>query len=229
MGRVAGDVVTAGSAYHFNANGYGTHQAMAEFVAAGSTVLDVGCSSGYLLEYLERRKGCRCVGIEPDPSAARRASSLGFEVMCAPADEALGAIDPTRSFDFIVFGDVLEHMMEPLQVLRRSLPFLTCGGAVVVSLPNVVSLRARLRLTCGVWRYEEMGIFDRTHLRFFTIRTGRELLSDAGLRIVQERYVGPLTFHGGRRFEAITRLRPQLLANGMVFLAQPAGVPTDAG
>lgn len=221
--------VTERSGYQFNFRGYGAHQAIADMVVGKTTVLDVGCASGYLMEYLRRRKDCHCVGIEPHAPSASRASSLGFEVICATAEHALDAIDPSRTFNTIIFGDVLEHMVEPLAVLKRACALLKPDGAVVVSLPNVVSLHARVRLTCGIWRYEEMGIFDRTHLRFFTVRTGRELLSDAGLRIVQERYVGPLTFHGGRRFEAITRLRPQLLANGMVFLAQPAGVPTDAG
>ena len=71
-----------------------------------------------------------------------------------------------------------------------------------------------------------MGIFDSTHLRFFTIRTGRELLVEASYAITDERFVGPLTFLGGRRLESITRLRPQVLANVMIFAARP--VPSDA-
>jgi len=217
--------VTAAPSYRFNERGFGTHQAIAELVAPNTVVLDVGCASGYLMEHLRREKGCRCIGIEPDPDAAARASSRGFEVIGASAADALGILGPDRQFDHIIFGDVLEHMSEPLGILTQFSSRLSMDGLVVVSLPNVVSLHARLRLAFGIWRYEDMGIFDRTHLRFFTIKTGRELLSDAGLCVVSERFVGPLTFYGGRRLAFLTGLRPQLLANGMVFGARLAGLP----
>lgn len=190
-------------------------------ITAKSTVLDVGCAAGYLMEHLARTKGCACVGIEPNPVAAAQASSLGFEVINASIDDVLKTSDVTRKFDFLIFGDILEHMQEPLSVLTKSLTLLSPDGMVVISLPNVVSLRARLRLTCGIWRYEEVGIFDRTHLRFFTLRTARQLLEEAGLYVLKERFIGPLTFYGGRRLERATRLRPQILASQMVFGARP--------
>ena len=207
--------------YHVNQRGYGAHQAIAEMVIANTTVLDVGCAAGYLMEHLARTKGCACVGIEPNPVAAAQASSLGFEVINASAEDALMTLDVMRRFDCLIFGDVLEHLQEPLSVLAESLELLNPDGMVVVSLPNVASLHARLRVACGIWRYEEMGIFDRTHLRFFTLRTARQLLEEAGLYVRQERFVGPLTFYGGRRLERATRLRPQVLANQMVFGARP--------
>ncbi len=211
----------ANANYRFNDRGYGTHQAISELVEVGTTVLDVGCASGYLMEHLRRTKNCSCVGIEPNQESADRASGLGFTVVC---DSALGAhpvMDGTWKFNHIIFGDVLEHMVEPLEVLERYRSLLAPDGTMIVSLPNIVSLGARVRIACGVWRYEEMGIFDRTHLRFFTVRTGQELLAEAGLAIVNKRFVGPLTFYGGRRFQGITRLRPQVFANVMIFAARP--------
>ena len=112
-------------------------------------------------------------------------------------------------------------MTEPGQILEYCRSLLCPNGTIIVSLPNIVSLRARMRIACGIWRYEEMGIFDATHLRFFTVRTGRELLEQAGYAIFDERFVGPLTFLGGRRLESITRLRPQILANVMIFAERP--------
>jgi 2-polyprenyl-3-methyl-5-hydroxy-6-metoxy-1,4-benzoquinol methylase len=212
----------ASAEYAFNQRGYGTHQAMTELVEVGATVLDVGCASGYLMENLRRTKNCHCVGIEPNPVAAGRASALGFEVIPSTAIDALAAKQKSGDqFKHIIFGDVLEHMTEPQQVLERCRSLLAPNGTIIVSLPNIVSLRARVRIACGIWRYEEMGIFDRTHLRFFTIRTGRELLVEAGYAIIDERFVGPLTFLGGRRLESVTRLRPQVLANGAIFSARP--------
>lgn len=212
----------ASAEYGFNHRGYGTHQAIIELVGVGATVLDVGCASGYLMENLRRTKNCHCVGIEPNPVAAGRASALGFDVITSTAIDALAAKRKSGDqFEHIIFGDVLEHMTEPNSVLEQCRSLLSPNGTVIVSLPNIVSLRARMRIACGIWRYEEMGICDRTHLRFFTIRTGRELLAEAGYAIFDDRFVGPLTFLGGRRLQSVTRLRPQVLANGMVFAARP--------
>ena len=211
----------ASAEYAFNHRGYGTHQAIIELVEVGTTVLDVGCASGYLMENLRRTKNCHCVGIEPNPVAAGRASALGFDVITSTAIDALAAKRKSGDqFYHIIFGDVLEHMTEPQQVLERCRSLLAPNGTIIVSLPNIVSLRARVRIACGIWRYEEMGIFDRTHLRFYTIRTGQELLTQAGLAIVDQHFVGPLTYYGGRRLEGVTRLRPQLFANNMILAAR---------
>ncbi|MDA8391760.1 MAG: class I SAM-dependent methyltransferase [Actinomycetota bacterium] len=191
-----------------------------EMVRFGTRVLDVGCASGYLMESLRRTKNCHCVGVERNPDAAGEASALGFDITVDSAMAALSAIGREREFDHIVFGDVLEHMVEPLEVLERYRTLLAPNGTIIVSLPNIVSLVARLRITGGIWRYQDFGIFDRTHVRFFTIRTGRELLEQAGLAIIAQRFVGPLTFYGGRRFQTMTRLRPQIFANQMIFGAR---------
>ena len=99
---------------------------------------------------------------------------------------------------------------------------LTPGGSVVVSLPNIAYALARLRLLRGVWRYERTGIFDDTHLRFFTRATAREMLERAGLRVEAERHIGPASYAVGRPGMAVTRLRPGLLASQLVFLARLA-------
>jgi len=101
------------------------------------------------------------------------------------------------------------------------LPLLATGGSVIVSLPNVLTASARLRLLAGIWRYEDVGIFDRTHLRFFSVATARELVHDAGLRIVDELDVGPLTHRLGQRAVALTKLRPGILATQIVIRAEP--------
>lgn len=209
--------------YGFNQRGYGTHQAISDMVTSFSRVLDVGCASGYLMEHLRRTKKCECVGIEPNPVAAGRAAALGFEVIPEGASSAVNSERLTRlkkQFDYVVFGDVLEHMINPLEVLRTYKSLLCSEGTIIVSLPNIVSLRARVRIACGIWQYDDMGIFDRTHIRFFTIKTGRDLIAEAGLTSVQERFVGPLTWYGGRSLQIITKLRPQLLANNMILAAR---------
>ena len=207
------------SSYHANGRGYGSHQAIVELVTPNSDVLDVGCASGFLMSQLEESKECRCVGIEPDLYSAEVARSNGFTVLGQDAVSAFETLESSEKFDQIIFGDVLEHMIDPLTVLSKSLDLLRPSGAVIVSLPNIVGPRGRVPTTLGIWRYHESGVFDRTHLRFFSVPTGRELMINAGFRIEQEIFVGPLTTLGGRPFRRLTSFRPNLLANQMIFLA----------
>lgn len=204
-----------------NRRGYGAHQAIADRVRSSSKVLDVGCASGYLMVYLRETKGCDGVGIEQDVESARRARESGFVVINGDAEATIAAAADHQPFDHVIFGDVLEHMVNPHAVLSTCRTLLSPGGTAVVSLPNIVSMRARLKLTLGIWRYEDTGIFDRTHLRFFSVATGRDLVEESGFQVIHESFVGPLTFFGGRPFLPIIAARPGLLANQMVFEARP--------
>lgn len=171
------------------------------------------------MTHLRDYKDCSCIGIEVNRDSVNQARAQGFTVVHENAQQGLSAVSEYQPFDHIIFGDVLEHMIDPLSVLKASRDLLSQNGTVLVSLPNIVSLVARARLCLGVWRYEDSGIFDRTHLRFFTVRTGHELIEKAGFTMSNVSYVGPLTFYGGHRFLRVTALRPGLLANQMVFEA----------
>ncbi len=92
---------------------------------------------------------------------------------------------PGRRFDLILFADVLEHVADPLAVLRRLLGYLTDDGHVLVSLPNVAAWTVRLGLLAGRFDYRPSGILDDTHLRFFTRDSARRLLEDAGLDVLR--------------------------------------------
>lgn len=204
------------SPYLLNGRGVGTHQLIARWVTPKSRILDVGCADGYVMGLLRDAKACTCVGIEMGPAAAavRRA---GFEVIDQPAPQAFAAARVHGLFDHVIFADVLEHMADPQPVLQAAASLLSPGGSVLVSVPNVAFLPARLRLLRGRWDYEETGIFDATHLRFFTVETARALMVDAGLRVERAAFVGPLTYRMGETGLALTRLRPQLLANQVVL------------
>ena len=213
------------SPYGFQNRGYGSHQAISNLVRPGTDVLDVGCASGYLRAHLRDSKECQCVGIEPNRESAMAGQSRGLNIVIDDALSGISSLAPTARFDHIIFGDVLEHLIDPMTVLNASRDLLRPSGSLIVSLPNIVSLHARATIALGIWRYHEAGIFDKSHLRFFSVKTGRELLCDATYRITQEEFVGPLTFWGGRRLKSVIKLRPNLLANQMVFSAVPI-IPT---
>ena len=149
---------------------------------ANRRVLDVGSAHGYLAAAL-RDRGFRVTGIEANPDLALEAAQYCDELVVADLDEPLP--DFNEQFDVVLFGDVLEHLKDPLDVLTSLTQNLKPDGIVIVSLPNVANLYVRLHLLMGRFDYQERGILDRTHLRFFTRKTFRQLLDDAGLEVVQ--------------------------------------------
>jgi GT2 family glycosyltransferase/2-polyprenyl-3-methyl-5-hydroxy-6-metoxy-1,4-benzoquinol methylase len=146
-------------------------------------VLDVGCATGSVAQALTER-GCRVVGIEIDPIAAKQAERFCDEVIVGDV-EALDLADSlgTRRFDVILLGDVLEHLRDPGRVLRALAGFLAPGGYVVASIPNITHASIRLALLTGRFRYTDEGILDRTHLRFFDRAGVQELFVNAGYHI----------------------------------------------
>lgn len=161
-----------------------SHAYIVRLVGPGKRVLDVGCATGYLGETLKRR-GCEVVGVELDPDAAAKAATVLDDVVVADLEQAdLLAMFGPDSFDVVVFGDVLEHLRDPLPLLRSSVGLLRPGGSVVISVPNVAHGSVRLALLQGRWEYNELGLLDATHVTFFTRASLLRMLERAGLGVV---------------------------------------------
>jgi 2-polyprenyl-3-methyl-5-hydroxy-6-metoxy-1,4-benzoquinol methylase len=96
----------------------------------------------------------------------------------------------------VIFADVLEHMTDPWSALKDWTDRLATGGSVVMSIPNVGHHSALSPLVAGHWHYEDAGIMDRTHLRFFTRETVLELVAGAGLRVIRLERVLNCPWHG---------------------------------
>lgn len=144
-------------------------------------VLDVGCMTGALgAEFKRRNPGCRYLGIEQDPAAARIAAARLDEVATSCVEDEPFPFGP-GPFDCIIYGDVLEHLRDPWAVLRRHAPSLAEDGVVLICMPNAEHWSFAERLLRGTWDYEPIGLFDRTHLRWFTAETTHRALTAAGL------------------------------------------------
>ncbi len=97
-----------------------------------------------------------------------------------------------KSYDLLIFADILEHLYDPWQVLSRYATYLRPGGRLLTSIPNIQHWATVIRLLTGRWRYRDGGTLDRSHIRFFTRRTARELVQKAGLEIDKIKYgMGP--------------------------------------
>lgn len=157
-----------------------------EVIPAGEhRVLEVGCAEGATGADL-KKNGCasEVVGIEMSPEAASVALKRLDHVVCGDL-EKLTLQEPCfteDSFDYIICGDVLEHLNDPWQQLERLSKLLKPGGKIIVSLPNIRYYEVSLPLVFrGDWTYQESGILDSTHLRFFTQKTSVQMLLKAGL------------------------------------------------
>ncbi len=207
------------------------HRLLVDAVPPGSRVLDVGCSTGYLAAVLAAT-GCRTVGVEADPSSAARAQAR--DVLSATL---VGSVDDPDvraraaehgPYDAILFGDVLEHLPAPEETLRALAGQLAPDGQVVVSLPNIGHWTARRQLIRGRFPREAHGLFDATHLRWFTRQGAHDLFRDAGLAVTGEAFSPaplPLQAHVASlaRLERLAvRARPELFALQVVLTGRPA-------
>jgi len=157
-----------------------SHTMMVELVGSHKRVLDVGCSNGYLAQVLVER-GCQVSGVEYDAAAAEQARPHLDQLVVGDLEQLdlVAELGPSR-FDVIVFGDVLEHLRDPLPVLRQARHLLAPGGYVVLSIPNVAHGAVRLTLLQGRFDYRPLGLLDSTHIRFFTRDNLKALLHEAG-------------------------------------------------
>ncbi len=189
---------------------YSSHQIIIRLVGGGRKVLDVGCSNGNLAKIFQEN-GCEVVGIEYDSSAAEKAKEFCQEVIQGDLDDDKifrHKVLQKEKFDVIVCGDILEHLKDPAAVLEKLKKLLKPEGYFVISLPNVAHYTVRWQLLRGKWNYQETGILDKTHLRFFTYKSMLRLFSELNLEVENVFYspwVPPL-----RRFWRRIKLVPYL-------------------
>jgi len=147
-------------------------------------VLEFGCSSGALArEYKKINPAARYVGVEISSEYAELARRFCDDVLVLDADRVEDSFfDSQASVDCWVFGDVLEHLKDPWRVLRQIRRVME-SGCVVACIPNAQHWSVQARLCAGSFRYEDSGLMDRTHLRWFTRQTMFELFQSCGFKI----------------------------------------------
>ena len=163
-----------------------SHTIAIDFVAekAGGKklhILDVGCSAGYLGEYF-KTLGHRVTGIDISAEAIEVARGYLDEVYCESLDTFF-ARTFSNKFDVVIFGDVLEHVINSEEILKKTAQHLSPTGFVVASIPNVSHLAVRAMLLEGRWEYANLGLMDRDHFRFFTKENIHKLFADSNYEV----------------------------------------------
>lgn len=145
--------------------------------AVAEKVLDVGCGEGNFGIAVKKQLNCEIWGIEINQRAAKVASAKYDRVLVGDIFEVLPEL-PLEYFDCIVFNDILEHLENPCEALRLIKVYLNHEGVVICSIPNIRHYRTFFKLVFKKqWRYENQGVMDKTHLRFFTEKTIREMFN----------------------------------------------------
>jgi 2-polyprenyl-3-methyl-5-hydroxy-6-metoxy-1,4-benzoquinol methylase len=147
-------------------------------------VLEIGCGRGDTLEYLKSNDYCGWTcGVDLFPEAIESARSKVDEVHQGNIEEMLLPIEP-GSIDVILCLDVLEHLLNPEKVVAYLHTLLVPGGAMIASIPNVRHRSVILPLVLqDKWEYQDGGVLDNTHLRFFVRKTAIDLMQSSGLKL----------------------------------------------
>jgi GT2 family glycosyltransferase/2-polyprenyl-3-methyl-5-hydroxy-6-metoxy-1,4-benzoquinol methylase/glycosyltransferase involved in cell wall biosynthesis len=165
-----------------------SHTKMFDFIADDChghrrRILEVGCATGFFGAVLKEH-GHEVWGVEVSPQAAAVARERLDHVYVGTIEDFLASEEITDVvFDYIIYGDVLEHLVDPTQVLQQCQRIQAPEGKVVASIPNIAHLAVRLLLLEGRWEYSPLGILDNTHLRFFTRTSIVEMFSTAGFTV----------------------------------------------
>lgn len=192
-------------------------------------ILDVGCWTGALGLELQKQKyknNYTLDGIELNTEAIKKAKKSGYRTVFNINLNHLDNyyINQLPTYDIIIFGDVLEHTQNPEKVLIQLKTLLKPTGMIAISLPNIGFIYFRLTHLFGKWDYTETGIMDKTHLKFFTVKSATKLINNSNLKVIEkDGYAGieNKTLIVRSIFKRLAKIYPPLFAIQMTFLVKP--------
>lgn len=179
-------------------------------------VLDVGCSRGELGASLKRANRDReVIGIEMNQDYCTTAVGQLDSAICADLNSFdWDTLSKQVAFDCIIFADVLEHLADPLRHLKGAASCLSSNGTVVLSLPNIRHISAFYSIfLCGTFPQRERGLFDSTHVHWFTYRDAVKLLESAGYIIDSQSFNIRVRDRGNGKLNKIARYLLEPIAN----------------
>jgi 2-polyprenyl-3-methyl-5-hydroxy-6-metoxy-1,4-benzoquinol methylase len=193
-------------------------------VGTGKRVLELGCSTGYMSQNMTQKRNCSVTGIEVDRAAADQAAKFCRQVLVRDLNHP-DWISGLRKgeFDVVLLGDVLEHLVDARELLVQIRELLDSYATVVICLPNVVHWITRLKILFGRFDYECAGTLDHTHLRFYTVKTARELIESAGYRITRfhPAFGGSLSGYARPIWQMLAHWFPGFFAFQLLYEAKP--------
>ena len=190
-------------------------------ISANSNCLDVGCWTGNLGKALIEKKNCTVDGMDFRDDVLKYAKEVGyhktFKLNLNSPELDFSLLGDTK-YDFIIFADVLEHLINPDNILHSLKNNLTPDGNIIISLPNVAFLLNRILLLFGRWNYKEFGTLDKTHLKFYTIDSAIKMIEKTGFKIVKIRPYNQFVIL--KKLHPLEHFFPRLLAYQFLIKAK---------
>jgi 2-polyprenyl-3-methyl-5-hydroxy-6-metoxy-1,4-benzoquinol methylase len=221
---------TKSSRYHYVIPDFEAHPdsfnrtwVLLDWAGSGKRVLELGCSTGYMSQYMTEKRNCCVTGVEVDEYAAQQAAKFCQKVLVRDLNRSDWMADLDKnSFDVVLMGDVLEHLVDPQKLLHQVRDLLDANASIIVCLPNVVHWLTRLKLLFGRFDYEAHGTLDHTHLRFFTVKTARQLIEGSGYRITKfhPAFGGKMSGHAQPIWQRLATWFPGLFAFQLLYQAK---------
>lgn len=146
-------------------------------------ILEIGSSAGYMTKEFTRSGGVVDV-VESNPAAAKLAGKAAREVFIGSIEDQTLQQKIKDRYDFIICADVLEHLIDPEKVLLYLKTKIKKTGRIIISIPNIGIWDARVNLLKGRFNYQESGLMDKTHLRFYTYQGFQKILHELGFNII---------------------------------------------
>jgi 2-polyprenyl-3-methyl-5-hydroxy-6-metoxy-1,4-benzoquinol methylase len=164
-------------------------KALGEFNLSNKKILDIGCHTGVLLSRLRQARddSSSYFGADLYDNLEKEFDYIDF-LKCDLNEKELDKVFNNNAFDVVILADILEHLVNPWEALFNIKKILKPGANIAVSLPNSGHWFFRLKVLFGQINYESNGLFDITHLRFFTRKTAKELIFNQGYEIKKFNY-----------------------------------------
>lgn len=158
---------------------YNIDRQSVNLVPTGSKVLEIGCATGFMGEYLIKKKKCIVTGVEMRLEEAKIAQAKLSQVVVGNIEypEIQKKID--KDFDVVLASALVQHLVTPQDSLRVWKKFLKKDGVLIITCSNIVHWTTRLQILRGKFEYQEYGLLDNTHLKFFTPQTFKALVESA--------------------------------------------------
>ena len=159
-------------------------------IGRNKRVLDIGCGPGSITKILAQQGGCQVTGLDLEPEAIKMVTPYCTQVIQTDlnSSEWPSLLDGIEKFDIVLATDVLEHLYDPWKTLQKMAFLINSNGYLVISLPHVGHAAMISSLINGDFEYRDVGLLDRTHIRFFGLKNIEALFAQAKLKIIEVRY-----------------------------------------
>ncbi len=205
---------------------HSAHAQIIDLIESNKKVLEIGCATGYISRCLTKAKQCKVTGVEIDHPASQKAKQYCENIIIGNIEDDAIFAQIEGTYDIIVMAAVLEHLVNPEKVLTKIRDLINPSGYAIITLPNIANWKVRKEIVFGRFEYEDYGILDKGHLRFFTYHSAKRLIEKCGYDIEYFSVTGgfpggdilrSIPLLGERLFRYLHSRAPNLLGYELIF------------